>query len=268
MVVKIGRVGWLAKGLVYLIAGILALSIALSASGWSNDQSVGGEEASPTGAIKTVADAAGGALLLWLLAVGMFLYAAWRVVSALLPGSTDATAMARRFGYVVSAILYGVLAVSAVAIARQPADEPNGNQTVTDLSADVMSHNAGRLLIGVVGVIVIIVGLYRMSKGFKLDVADELNLGSMSSTRRLWLQRLGAVGEIGRGIGIALVGFFLARSALNYDAGEATGLDGALRRLAAENVGVVIVAIVGIGFAAYGLFCIATFTHRRFERLG
>ena len=42
----------------------------------------------------------------------------------------------------------------------------------------------------------------------------------------------------------ALVGFFLLRAAVTYDANEATGLDGALRRLAVESWGLVIVLIV------------------------
>ena len=88
-VVKIGRAGWFAKGVVYVIAGFLALSVAAKASGWADETSAtGDQEASPIGAIKTVAGSSGGTLLLWLLAVGMLLYAAWRVVSALLPGST------------------------------------------------------------------------------------------------------------------------------------------------------------------------------------
>ncbi|MGZ6986977.1 MAG: sodium-dependent transporter, partial [Ilumatobacteraceae bacterium] len=33
--VKIGRAGWFAKGVVYVIAGALALSVAAKASGWS-----------------------------------------------------------------------------------------------------------------------------------------------------------------------------------------------------------------------------------------
>ncbi len=57
----------------------------------------------------------------------------------------------------------------------------------------------------------------------------------------------------------------LAAAALRYDAAQATGLDGSLRRLALESWGVVVVAIVGIGFAAYGIFCLATFTRRRLQ---
>jgi hypothetical protein len=265
-VVKIGRVGWFAKGVVYLIAGFLALSVAAKASGWAAGASTtGNQEASPIGAIKTVAGSSGGTLMLWLLAIGMLLYAAWRVVTALLPGGTGAKALAHRIGYVVSAVMYTTFAISAIALARHAPGAPDGNKKVTDMSASIMTHSAGRLVIGLVGVIVMAAGLYRISKGVTLDVDDELDMAGMSRARVTWTKRLGAVGEIGRGVGFGLVGFFLLRSAMNYNAAEATGLDGALRRLAVESWGVVVVVVVGIGFAAYGLFCLATFTHRRLE---
>lgn len=265
-VVKVGRIGWLAKGIVYIVAGYLALAIAAKASGWSDETSTtGNEEASPTGAIKAVAGSGPGSLVLWILAAGMLLYAAWRIVSALLPGGTDAKAMVHRIGYAVSAVLYITLAISAIALARDSAKQEDGNQKVTDISASIMEHTMGRLLIGLVGAIIICVGLYRISKGIKVDVNDELDLSGMSSDRSTWTKRLGAVGEVGRGIGIALIGFFLLRAAITYDANEATGLDGALRQLATESWGLVVVFLVGIGFLAYGIFCAVTFPHRRLQ---
>ena len=265
-VVKIGRAGWFAKGVVYTIGGYLALSVAAKASGWTDSTSnTGDQEASPVGAIKTVAGSSGGTLLLWLLALGMLLYAAWRVVSALLPGSTDGKAWAHRIGFIASAVMYITLAISAIALARNSSKTPDGNRKVTDISEKLMTNSAGRVVIGLAGLIVIGVGLYRVYKGVTMDVEDELDMSGMSAARRTWTKRLGSVGEVGRGIGFALVGFFLLRSAVTYDAGEATGLDGALRRLAAESWGVIVVAVVGVGFAAYGLFCLATFTHRRLQ---
>jgi hypothetical protein len=264
--VKLGRAGWCAKGIVYLIAGFLALAVAAKASGWSDaSSSTGDQEASPTGAVKTVAGSPGGTVLLWLLAIGMLLYAAWRIVSALLPGGTDVKAILHRLGYVVSAVIYATLAISAIALARHTPTPQNGNQKVTDLSASVMHHTAGRFVIGAVGLIVIAAGLYRVAKGVTMDVNDELDLSGMAPSRVIWTRRLGAVGEVGRGIGIGLVGFFLLRAAITYDANEATGLDGALRRLAVETWGLILVIAVGAGFAAYGMFCLLTFTRRRLQ---
>lgn len=63
LVVKIGRFGWLAKGVVYVVAGFIALSVAAKASGWTDAPVSDQGEASPTGAIKTVASSTGGRFL-------------------------------------------------------------------------------------------------------------------------------------------------------------------------------------------------------------
>jgi hypothetical protein len=260
--VKLGRVGWAAKGVVYFVAGVLAIMLVFKSFGWSSTTN---REASPTGAIKTIAGTTGGAFLLWSLAVGMLLYAAWRVVSAFMPGSNDAKSWAKRIGFVVSAVIYTTFAITAIALARSTTAPADGNSKVTTLTGRIMEHSNGRSLIGVVGAIVIGVGLYRLAKGVKQDVSDELDLSGMSPQRLQWTRKLGAVGEVGRGIAIGLIGFFLLRAAITFDAAEATGLDGALRRLMVQSWGPLIVTVVGIGFVSYGIFCLETFTHRKLE---
>ena len=108
-------------------------------------------------------------------------------------------------------------------------------------------------------------GAYRLRKGLTKDVNEELDLSGMPPERARWTMRLGAIGEIGRGVAMGCIGFFLVRAAVRYNAEEATGIDGALRRLAEETWGVVLVAVIGIGFVAYGVFCVLTFSRRRLE---
>jgi hypothetical protein len=264
-IVKFGRAGWFAKGVVYLMAGVLALLVAAKASGWSSAASTPDQEASPTGALKTIAQMSGGALLMWVLAAGLLVYAAWRVVTAFLPGGSDTKAVVMRLGYLVSAVLYTTFAMTAISLARSGPATANGNTSVTSLSDRLMAQSGGRLVVGVAGAIAIGAGLYRLLKGLKGDVTDELDLSTLSPVRRRWTERLGAIGEVGRGLGIGLIGFFLLRAALTYDAAQATGLDGALRRLATETWGILVVVVIGVGFAAYGVFCLATFTHRELQ---
>ena len=128
----------------YVIAGVLALMVAAKAVRWTNNPSTGDQEASPLGAVKTVAGSGGGTVLLWLLAIGMLLYAAWRVVSALLPGGHDAKAWAHRIGYIASAVMYLTFAITAIALARKTPTNANGNKKVTDISASFMTHTLGR----------------------------------------------------------------------------------------------------------------------------
>jgi hypothetical protein len=263
--VKLGRVGWAAKGVVYTIAGILATAVVFASFGWSATAT---QEASPNGALKTLAGSPGGAALLWVLGASMLLYSAWRLVSALMPGGHDAEASAKRVGFVVSAVIYATFAVTAISLTRSGggATDPaaaNGNTKVSNLTARVMHEGGGRMVIGVIGAIVIGAGVYRLVKGVRGDVDDELDRTGVSGER--WLLRLGAIGEIGRGIAIGLIGFFLVRAAITFDPDQATGLDGALRRLAVETWGTLVVAIIAIGFVAYGMFCLATCTHRRLQ---
>ena len=258
----VGRVGWFAKGLVYLVAGVLALMVAMRSLGWKKGDS---GEASPTGAIKEVAHHNFGGPALVILGVGLIVYALWRLVSAIMPGSHEMKIVVLRVAYVISAIMYATFAFTAFQVLSQSPSEQNGNSKVTDISRSIMKNGFGRVLIGVAGAVLIGAGIYRINKGRKEDVTQELDMSAMSGPRREWTRRLGAIGEIGRGVALALIGYFLLRAALSYDAGQATGLDGALRRAAETSWSRILVIVVAIGFMCYGVFCLATFTRRRFE---
>ena len=258
----VGRVGWFAKGLVYLVAGVLALMVTLRSLGWKDGDS---GEASPTGAIKEVAHHNFGGLALVILGLGLIVYALWRLISAIMPGSHEMKVVVVRVAYVISAIMYATFAFTAFQVLGERGEDQDGNSKVTDLSRSMMKNGAGRVLLGVVGAVLIGAGIYRANKGRKEDVTQEMDMSGMSARRREWTRRLGAIGEIGRGVALLLIGFFLIRAATDYDPEQATGLDGALRRAAEHGWSRILVAIVAIGFVCYGVFCLATFTRRRFE---
>jgi len=258
----VGRVGWFAKGLVYLVAGVLALMVTLRSLGWKDGDS---GEASPTGAIKEVAHHNFGGLALVILGLGLIVYALWRLISAIMPGSHEMKVVVLRVAYVISAIMYATFAFTAFQVLGERGEDQDGNSKVTDLSRSMMKNGAGRVLLGVVGAVLIGAGIYRANKGRKEDVTQEMDMSGMSAPRREWTRRLGAIGEIGRGVALLLIGFFLIRAATDYDPEQATGLDGALRRAAEHGWSRILVAIVAIGFVCYGVFCLATFTRRRFE---
>jgi hypothetical protein len=262
--VKLGRAGWFAKGVVYVLAGVLAILVVARSMGWTTT-TAGSDEASPTGAIKEVAHKGGGPLLLILLAIGLFLYAAWRLTTALMPGSTDAEGTATRVGYVASAVLYVTFALTAISLARSPRANADGNQKVTDITSGIMKNTGGRWLIGLVGVIIIGAGIYRLRVAKKGEVTKDVDMSGMSPERARITRWLGSAGEVGRGIAMGVIGFFLVRAAVTFNAAEATGLDGALRRLLQYSWGEALCAIVGIGFVAYGVFCLDTFMRKRLQ---
>ena len=260
-VVAVARYGWFAKGIVYVLAGALVSTIVVRSFGL-RPESGSSAEASPTGAIKEVANFPGGRVLLIALAVGMVLYAAWRLYTALAPGHTDAESMAKRIGYLVSAVLYSSFGVTAIGLAKNPSHRVDGDVKARDVSSVFLDHTGGRWALGVFGVVAVGAGIYRLVKGAQGDVLEELRTSGMSKTRLRVVHPLGIVGEIGRGVAIALIGYFLVREATTARASEGAGLDDALRRVALHRWGQALVAIVAVGFMLYGVFCLLTFDRR------
>ena len=63
----------------------------------------------------------------------------------------------------------------------------------------------------------------------------------------------------------AIVAWFVAKAAVEYDRQDAVGLDGALARLAHESYGKVLLGITAAGLLAYGLYCLFEARYRDLE---
>jgi Domain of Unknown Function (DUF1206) len=255
--VKLGRVGWVAKGIVYGLMGALAIAIALQSSDASADERTSGQqEASASGAIAAIADQPAGAALLVVIAVGLGLYVLWRLVSLMLPAENDADAWLTRVGYAISAVGYSILAWTAISFARHPGTgDASEEARIEGFTRDLLENSAGRIAVFVLGAILIGTGLYFLYKGAAATFESELAPGGVGPVSHDTLVTLGRVGWIGRGLMIGLIGFFFARAAVMFDADEAEGLDGALRRVSGSTLGTVLILVVAAGLIVYGLFC-------------
>ena len=252
--VVVARAGWVAKGLVYGLAGVLAIAIArdeLPASGAPS------QEASQSGAIARIAESSAGAAALWAVAIGLGLYVIWRVVSILLPAENSAKAWATRAGYAVSALTYTALAWSAISFASdRPRASKTENSRVEQFTRDLMEHNGGRWLVGFVGALLIAVGAYFLHRGVTASFRKELRESGVGPFSTKQIVRIGQVGWCARAAMMGLLGFFLIRAAVQFSPDEAEGLDGALRRLADASWGTLMVLAIGIGLLIYGFFCV------------
>ena len=79
-VLALARLGWVAKGIVYELVGVLAVPIAFEGLR-ANRARNGDEEASLLGAVTEIAETSLGAIALWVVAAGLALSVWWRLVS-------------------------------------------------------------------------------------------------------------------------------------------------------------------------------------------
>jgi hypothetical protein len=258
-VVLLARAGWLAKGLVYGLVGVLTFKIALDTTepaATTTGSDPAGGEASQSGAISEIAQNSWGEIALWAVAIGLGLYALWRIVSILLPAQNTAKAWATRAAYAVSAIVYTFLAFSAVSFARSgQSSKESENARIERFTRDLMENSGGRWLVGLLGAAIVAIGVFFAYRAATADFEDEL-AGGVGPVSRHHLVRMGQIGWFGRAAMMGLIGLFLVRAAIQFDPAEAEGLDGALHRLAQTSWGPIAVAVVGIGLILYGAYCV------------
>ena len=260
--VKFCRLGWAAKGAVYVLVGVLALFIALdsrSAGGsGSSDQ-----EASPGGAIAQIAESAGGALLLYVIAAGLVLFSTWRIISVMLPASNDMKSWLNRIGYLVSAGTYLLLAWTAVSFARYPGGgQESEDSKIETFTADLLGKSYGRALVFVIGAVLICIAAAFLWKAITASFTSQLASGGVGPFSHDTIVLMGRIGWVGRTAMMGLVGFFICRAAVQFDAEDAQGLDGSLRHATESGIGTALVLVVAFGLFVYGLFCVISAPRR------
>jgi hypothetical protein len=255
--IALARAGHTAKGIVYIIIGFLAFQAAFG---------MGGQTTDSRGALQKIVQQPFGRVLLSVVGIGLLSYALWRVVQAYLDPDykgSDAKGLAKRFGYVVSGLAYGGLALTAFRIVSGNGGSKSSQQ---DWTAKLLAQPLGQLLVGMVGVVIVGLGLSAFYKAASAKFREHLKLSEMSQTEETWITGVGRAGYAARGVVLAIVGWFFIQAARHANPKESRGLDQALDTLAQQPHGRWLLGIVAAGLAAYGIYTIAEARYRRIYR--
>jgi hypothetical protein len=252
------RAGFVARALVYGVIATLALLVAFGKRSKPADQS---------GALQTVSQQPFGRFLLAALAVGLAAFAFWCFAQAVLGKKLEGGDMNvfQRIGFGALGVLYVGLCAMCVAIvvgSNQASQNGNGKGE-THATRIALEQPAGRYAVMAVGAGVVVAGLVLIYLALSRKFREELKEGQMGRSERRWYTVLGMVGYFARGVVFALAGFFVARAAWQYDPKEASGLDGALARLAQATYGPVLLACVAGGLLAFALFSLVEARYRK-----
>jgi Domain of Unknown Function (DUF1206) len=256
-IVRLGRFGYAAKGVVYVIIGALA---AFGATG-------GGQPKDSRGALTELLRQPFGTVLLGVVAVGLAGYALWRLAMGLKDTENKGSewkGLAVRFGYGCIALVYAGLSYSAVRLVLGHGAGKGSDETSKEWTARFMALPFGRWLVGLAGLCVIGFGAWQCYKGLSARFRKKLRTAEMADVTDKLATRAGQIGLTARGVVFGIVGAFLIQAALHARAHEARGLSGALLALEQRPYGPWLLGAVALGLVAYGLY---TFVEARYRRM-
>jgi hypothetical protein len=257
-IVWLARAGYAARGVVYLIVGFFA---ALAALGRAD--TMGSE-----GALRTILGQPFGRALVWLMIVGLAGFALWRVVQAVMDTDRhgrDAKGLAVRAGLVGSAVGYGSLALFALGLVT--AWGGGRGDPSRGWIASIYEAGWGRALVWAVAAILFAVAAAHVWKGYRAGF--EKYFRAPARTMR-WLRPLSRFGLIARGVTFILIGILVLRGGLRYGSGGEgsgrPGLQDALQAVQGYPAGWLILLVIAVGLAAFGVYSLAEAVYRRVDR--
>ncbi|EYR62622.1 membrane protein [Actinotalea ferrariae CF5-4] len=242
---KGARLGYAANGLVNVVIGWIALQLAVGAA------SGGGQDASASGALRTLADQPFGQVLLWLALAGFVLLGLFSLVAAFIGGETKDRAKDAAKG-----VVYLALAATTLGIVTGTG---SGGDGTSGMTATLLQQPLGRILVGLVGLAIVAVGLYQAHKGWTKKFLQDLRERPPS-----WVVIAGRAGYVARGVAFVVLGGLLVSAATASDSAQEQGLDAALQTFRQAPYGQVLLGAVALGFIAYGVY---SFARAKYARL-
>ncbi len=156
------------------------------------------------------------------------------------------------------AVVNGLLSVLAASFLFSPSKSGgDSDQTDKTLTAKVMDTSGGRLLVGLVGLAILGYGLYLLWRALSNDRQDERAVLEAAPHETPAIRTLARIGNVGRAAVLILIGVLLLVAAIQHDPNQTEGIDGALKRLLDHGWGPVAVALIALGFAAFGIYSLA-----------
>lgn len=256
------RVGYGARGFVYLSAGALTLLAAVDRIG---------DAVGAGGAAGWLAEQPFGRVWLVLLGLGLWAFVGWRVLQAVFDADhegSDLKGWATRAGQAASGLFYGLLAAGvfeyldevgeATSRAADQAESVAENQ---EKAAMVLGLPFGGLLLIAAGLVVLAVGVGNIVRAFRDDFDAAL---ACPAAVRGPATALARAGYGARGFAYLPLGVFVVLAGLHARSGEVTTTAAALDALEAQPGGSWILGLTAAGLMAFGAFA---FVEARWRRI-
>jgi hypothetical protein len=253
-----GRAGFTARGVIYVLVGVLAVRIAFGG---------GGQEADRQGALQQIAAQPFGTALLWILAVALAGMAVWRGAQAAIgtgrPGAAGGHETGKRAANAGRAVFYAFVCWGTASYAAGSGGSSSSDGESKDWTASALGLPAGRWLVAVAGCGLIAAGVVIAVRAAGRKFLKKLDTARMGRRVRPAVTAAGVAGGIARGTVFAGAGVFAVVAAVRFDPNQAKGLDDTLRTFAHTPAGPWLLVVVAAGLVLFGCFSFASARWRR-----
>jgi Domain of Unknown Function (DUF1206) len=251
------RAGFVARGITYGMIGGLALAIALGAGTM-------GAAPNQQGALALIARSPVGRIALVVICVGLLAYALWKFTQGIRgcgPEGGGGLRLRDRVANLAGGAVY--LGFFAVAIRALIGSSGNSSAEPSQAASGILGWPGGQVMVAVGGAGLIAISLYQLYDAFRGGFARHTKTARMVVPERRAFMVFGRIGLTARSVVFALIGYFLMRTAIEFNAGDTVGVDGALARLHSEPLGRWLVGVVALGLLIFAAFSLIEGRYRR-----
>lgn len=247
---RLGRLGYIVRGVLYGVMGILALRLALGAPTRTADQ---------RGTLYLLSGSPLAKVFLLIVIVSLAAYALWGFIRAVydpLGRGNDTGGIVARLGFAWSGLNYAALLLFALTF-LVGATKSDGSDTMQKTVGALLSRPAGGVITIIAGIIGVAAGLGQFVDVYKAGFKKDLNRHQMNRATRITVDTLGRFGMFSRGVIFTMLGFFILLAGLHHHASDAQGIGEAFQVIARSPMGHFSLAVVGAGFIALGFHSLA-----------
>lgn len=250
------RLGYAARGFVYLLIGIFAVLAALGRGDVRDDE----------GVLQSLLSQPFGEFLVGAVIVGLLGYAVWRLLQAILDADnhgTEGKALIVRGALFMSALIHISLAFFAASLLFDwfgSSGSGEGGEPGSGWLRPLFAEGWGFLLSWAAALVMAGVAFAHFKKGWQAGFEKWFDC---PPEKMRWIRPVSRIGLIARGTVFLILAALLAFGSTHYSVEDSPGLTTALKALQQLPFGQLLLGIMAIGLLAFSAYSFAESLYRR-----
>lgn len=245
----LAKFGCIAIAIVYAMIGVVAiLSFLKIKDGGADEGSV----------LVFLSDVPFGKVVIAIIFLGMLCFICWRIYEIIYDPykyGNDLHGIGKRTGIALSALADALIALSALqALFGSSSAQKDGQpRAEREMVANVLQWQAGGILIGTLGVIILITAVvqfyYAISKSYK----ERFVIRHLNETKQDLIHIVAWVGHFARGVILGIMGYFMLHASISNQPQHVVNTDKAFDFIG-DHVGHFYFIVIAVGTITYGVF--------------